>query len=148
MASSRTRERGATLRISRWLTGARGRSGITITCRKLSANTRAKPRYVRTRVARGHGSAAARLDRDSGSRLCNHPRGSRRSNCNKLTALITPQPDHTFPGGAPTPTGHRAHDGRAIIDRCSRGREGDLSRVMLNEPSLVLPWDVNRAKIL
>jgi len=138
MASSRTRERRTTLRISRWLTGARDRSGITITCRKLSANTRAKPRCVRTRRA-GGGRGGREYSSAAGSRfwLRNHPRGSRRSNCNKLTALITltlphpltTQPDHTFPGGAPARTGHRVHEERAIIDRCrsgAGGREGDL----------------------
>lgn len=55
---------------------------------------------------------ARRTENDSGSRV---PVVG--SNCNKLTALITPRSDQTFPGDAPVWPGLCARDDRTIIDR-------------------------------
>lgn len=78
-------------------TDRRGRGGITITCRKLFTNTRPKPK-AHTHGKEGVGRDRARWkDGYRGLRCTGNNSGwwvpVVGSNCNKLTALITPRLD-------------------------------------------------------
>lgn len=56
------------------------------------------------------------------------------SNCNKLTALITPRSDETFPGGPPARYGRRAPGDRTFTDRCTAKPDAFYGRLFSAPP--------------